>query len=134
MFPEDSCIDAAARRTFLNKLLKIKSKIVLIAMFDDLHDLLESQAPKGIGALSVYNCTSRIAAWLKCGPTKRLYLHAGPLKGWKKLTGCKGSPRHVPWLEVPAPMRQRLASHQLEDLLCEYRDLLKPEMMQCESF
>jgi hypothetical protein len=109
-------------------LLRDEQLIHATADYDSLYDLLLHNKPRGIGHTMIYVFTNRIAAYIKCGPSKYLYLHAGPLLGWKRLTGERGNPWRVAWMSVPAPLRV-LPSHKVEDLLCEYRDFLHPELM-----
>lgn len=95
--------------------------------FDELHDLMEAIRPKGIGVLATYNMSRRVGAILGLAPQDFLYLHAGPAKGWRALTGRK-APIRVPMTEVPWQLRT-LTPCEIEDLLCEFRDLLNPRML-----
>lgn len=131
MFSEGSCVRASSKEEFAREL--VGSQDALRARSDDfdlLHDLVRFHAPWGIGTLTVYNVTARIAAYFGTHPERHIYVHAGPLKGWKRLTGTRGNPYRVPLTDVPAPLL-RLKPYQIEDLLCEFRDLLHPEMMRC---
>ena len=78
--------------------------------------------------MSIYAVSERIGAYLGLKPEAFLYLHAGPLVGWKNLTGCVGKPHRVPWSEVPPALRV-LPNFEVENLLCEFRRHLHPRMM-----
>ena len=104
------------------------SEIANITDFDPLYDLVKRSAPWGIGNMSIYAVSERIGAYLGLKPEAFLYLHAGPLVGWKNLTGCVGKPHRVPWSEVPPALRV-LPNFEVENLLCEFRRHLHPRMM-----
>jgi hypothetical protein len=130
VFSEGSCLRASSKRNMAKRMLKNKARLrAALGDFDALYDVVKELAPWGIGATTVYNVTCRIAAWKNTHPRLYLYVHAGPLKGWKALTGAKGSVYRVPVDQLPRPFR-RVPLHKLEDLLCEYRDLLHPGMIK----
>jgi len=127
MFSEDSMVRASSKAELEAKLQRRHNALLDAMDFEALHDFIQSQAPWGCGRLIVYNVAARIGAFFRIEPEDYVYLHAGPLRAWKKLTGSRSSPVRVPVAELPRALRA-LPPHQIEDLLCEYRDLLHPEM------
>jgi hypothetical protein len=97
--------------------------------FEDIYHVLREARPWGIGDVTTYNCTYRIAAFKKISPKDYLYLHAGPLEGWKRLTGTKRNPYRVPIGEVPRPLRV-LSVLKIEDFFCEMREALHPGLRE----
>jgi hypothetical protein len=130
MFGMESCIKASSRQAFLVNVSTagMVHRFNRYKTFEEVFDLVRSCMVPGIGELVVYNVSRRIGAYLRIEPKDFLYLHAGPLKGWKALTGQRGNPYRVSMKEVPAPLRV-LTPHRLEDLLCEYREFLHPGLM-----
>lgn len=131
-FGMESCISKRAKAEFAANLKKIKTNLTNATDFDALYGDVYACAVRGIGHVVTYNVTMRLGAWLGPSvfvPKDYLYLHAGPLAGWKRLTGETGIPFRVPWESVPAALRV-LSPRQVEDLLCEYRDLFKLWSMQ----
>lgn len=135
MFQMESCVRTSSKLAFRDHLVLMHDAIEDIITsgeveaFDTLYDLVREAKPWGIGELSVYNVTARIGAWKGVRPIIYVYLHAGPLKGWKALTGSGKNPYRILVAELPEPLRH-LAPHRTEDLFCEYRDLLNPGMLQ----
>jgi hypothetical protein len=129
-FSEGSCVRTSSKLAFADKLID-KPYLYLLEKatnFEQVYDLVRNAKPWGIGNLTVYNVAARIAAYKGIHPEKFLYLHAGPLQGWKRLTGCKGNPYRVPVEEVPKALRA-LPIHRIEDSLCEMRDFLHPGLL-----
>lgn len=93
--------------------------------FDQLHDMLVEVAPPGIGPVTVYDVATRIAAYLRL-PITSLYLHAGVRIGYYRLYDRR-SPNVLRLTrdQLPKPL-QRIPADECEDLLCTYRDKLKP--------
>jgi hypothetical protein len=114
---------AAALTANLHRLMEYRSD------FDVLHDFVHSKAPWGIGDLSIYVVAERIACYLGTEPRRYLYLHAGPKKGWRRLTGRRDVPARVAVSTLPPPLRD-LPVHQLEDLMCEFSDFLHPGLAE----
>lgn len=101
--------------------------------FDNLYDFLDDIKPRGIGPVTVYDVATRIAAYMKM-PINSLYLHAGVQVGWNLLHGGRGNGSgastkvmvaRVPKAKLPKAL-QRLPCDEVEDMLCCYRDYLKP--------
>jgi hypothetical protein len=79
----------------------------------------------GLGSLYVYDTALRIGAKRDLLPT-RIYLHAGTREGAKKLVDVTG--RRVldrSELIAVAPAIVDLAPHEIEDVLCIYKDRLE---------
>jgi hypothetical protein len=130
MFQKGSCVRTVSREDLSRSLL---SPINLSALreaktFEDVYDAVKAETPWGVGPMTVYNVAERIGAWLGIYPAEFLYLHAGPMSGWRRLTGLKETRDRVPIEEVPGPLR-RLKVYDIEDALCEMRDLLHPGML-----
>ena len=128
MFSEGSCIETAAKVKFTTRLLKRASWLHNCTYFDAVYDIVREEKVKGIGNLTIYNVAARIAAWKGLHPEHHLYIHAGPLKGWKALTGMKGNDYRVAVELLPKALH-KLPMHKVEDLLCEYREFLHPGLL-----
>lgn len=101
--------------------------------FDQLYDWINRARPSGIGPVTVYDVATRVAAYMKL-PITSLYLHAGVQQGWNMLHGgrgkgagapTKGVVARIPKAKLPKAL-QRLPCDEVEDMLCCYRDYLKP--------
>jgi hypothetical protein len=127
MFSEGSCVRAESKAKLTERLTLAPwwQGLEVAKDFETIYDIVRDVKPWGIGNLTVYNVAARIAAYKGIKPEKFLYLHAGPLVGWKRLTGTKGNPYRVPLDQVPAALRV-LEVHQIEDFCCEMRDVLNP--------
>ena len=75
----------------------------------------------GVGELMIYDTALRIGAWRGLKP-KAVYLHAGTRAGARAL-GLGSARTSIPRAEIPAGLR-RLAPHEIEDVLCIYKDQL----------
>jgi hypothetical protein len=131
MFPGGSCVRTQAKKQLTLSLWRAERKIRLASDFDELYDIVAKHVGGifGVSRYTTYNVSLRIGAYLNLEPRAHIYLHAGPLKGWKRLTGHGGDIFRVPWKEVPRALR-RLKPHSVEDLLCEMRELLHPGMLE----
>lgn len=115
------------RRHFARLILRRKEIIGAAARagnFDAMHAILEDCAPVGIGPVTIYDVATRIAAYLDI-EVESLHLHAGVKVGWELLIGCKTDLKLIPRGDLPAEFR-KLPTDEVEDLLCTYRDFLKP--------
>jgi hypothetical protein len=129
VFQQDSCVRLSSKAEFKRRLLLARRAIKAARNFDRLHDLVGKEAPWGCGPLIVYNVACRIGAYMGMEPHDFLYLHAGPMAGWKRLTGTRRVPAWVPREELP-PALLALPIHHVENLLCEYRDFLHPGLVR----
>jgi hypothetical protein len=91
--------------------------------FHELHEILrEAIGPvHGVGRLMIYDTALRIGAKLGLEPD-RVYLHAGTLDGARNL-GLDWRAESVELRELPVELR-RLKAHEVEDVLCIYKDRL----------
>jgi hypothetical protein len=128
MFSEGSCIRASSKKKMTQALLRAKDKLRACRDFEAVYEIVRTSAKWGIGKLTIYNVTARVAAHMGIHPEAFLYVHSGPLRGWKALTGTKANPHRVPVEQLPKALR-RLPVHRVEDLLCEYNELLHPGMI-----
>jgi len=100
--------------------------------FDDLFALLERLLlhVKGLGELYVYDTALRIGAKIGVLP-KRVYLHAGTRVGAKAL----GFDSRAKTLEVSLMPEwlQQLQPHEIEDVLCIFKDKLMKAREQTAS-
>ncbi|BAQ66609.1 hypothetical protein [Geminocystis sp. NIES-3709] len=92
--------------------------------FNDFHDIycwIESicKNTDGIGSLTTYDIARRLGAWLGKQP-EIVYLHAGSMKGAKKL-GIKGET--VSLNDFPPEIQELGATH-AENFLCIYKERL----------
>ena len=116
------------KRVSLQQAKKVLSanrrRIAKCRTFDELISLIEVwlQPINGLGELYTYDTALRIGAKLKLLPA-RIYLHAGTRVGARAL-GFDGKVRTLERSQQPSPLR-RLAAHELEDVLCIFKDRLK---------
>ena len=76
----------------------------------------------GIGELYVYDTALRLGGHLRLLP-REVYLHAGTRRGARAL-GLDHSSASVSPSQLPAALR-RLRPHEVEDVLCIYKDWLR---------
>ena len=101
-------------------LLAVKGKLRASRDFDELHEQVSAAiGGGGIGALTIYDVTHRIGAYLKLSP-KLVYLHAGTVKGARHI-GVRG--QTVAKSALPREFRPLSPAH-IEDCLCIYKDVL----------
>lgn len=103
---------------------RIKKKLVESADFAALFAIVEGAVGGicGIGKLTVYDTALRLGAYLGKRP-QVVYLHRGTREGAKALgIGCER--RVLETKELPEPLRE-LEPHELEDLLCIYKEELR---------
>jgi hypothetical protein len=129
MFSEGSCIRASSKVVMTDNLLKVRARLQKCKSFEAIYDLVKASAPWGIGNLTIYNVSARLAIYMGIHPEAFLYVHAGPLRGWKALTGTRKNLFRVPVEDIPKALR-KLPLHRVEDLLCEYNELLHPGMIK----
>jgi hypothetical protein len=127
LFKKGSCVRteskkqlAAALRVKIDTLRKAKT-------FEDIYGVVEATQVWGIGRMSVYAIAERIGAFLEIKPKEYLYLHAGPLEGWMRLMGYRPAEGRVAVSILPKPFRT-IELYHVENLLCEYRELLHSGM------
>ncbi len=91
--------------------------------FEQLFELVKRKIVtiKGIGELTLYDTTLRIGAFLELFPSD-VYLHAGTRVGAKAL-GLNHRAKKLPPSAFPPQLRS-LKPHEIEDLLCIYKDSL----------
>jgi hypothetical protein len=128
LFKKGSCVRTLSKKDLAEKLKAKLSAIRGAKTFEDVYDIVNSVSPWGIGAMSKYAIAERIAAYLDIKPEAYLYLHAGPLEGWKRLMRYKPVGGRVAVSVLPKPFR-KIELYHVENLLCEYRDLLHPGML-----
>jgi hypothetical protein len=129
MFSEGSCIRWSSKEEFSKALSARRLELSKANSFEDVYTVVKYSAPWGIGPTTWYNVTNRIAAHLGFGPKEYLYVHAGPLMAWRRLTGYTPKDYRVPVSELP-PAFKRLPIYKLEDMLCEFREHLHPGMLR----
>jgi hypothetical protein len=132
MFSKGSCVRAVSREKLAKALKDRYAALKRATTFEHIYDEVFATEVWGIGPMMFYNVSERIGAWLEIYPEHYVYLHAGPLQGFRRLTGSKGrlSMNRVTRLSLP-PVLAALSVHDIEDLLCEYRDLLGPRFLGC---
>ena len=88
----------------------------------------------GLGELAVYDAAERLRYRLELESAHVIFLHAGARVGARRLAGGRlgkerawGHQRH----EVPLGLRH-LSTHEIEDILCTYKDelLLTPQQFR----
>ena len=107
-------------------LLRAKREIRGAANFDGLIHLVHAitEPIPGIGELYVYDTSLRIGAYRGLLP-KRVYLHAGTRVGARQL-GLDATADSLPVSVIPSELR-RLRPHEIEDVLCIFKDRLGKE-------
>ena len=132
MFQMDSCIPKVAKKALGKSLMASRGLIEDILYytkdFDQLYDLVDDRAGRGIGDLTIYNVTARIGGWKGIEPKRYVYVHCGPLAGWKALTGKRGHVVRIHMHDLPKPL-QAHSPREVEDCLCEFRDFLHPGLL-----
>jgi hypothetical protein len=89
---------------------------------------------RGLGELAVYDAAERLRHRLKLSSHHVIYLHAGARVGARRLAGGR-LPKESAWgilrTEVPSGL-QHLSTHEIEDVLCIYKDelLLSPRQFR----
>jgi hypothetical protein len=104
------------------RLQRIEPRLAKATDFAAIHRSVDQEVGglKGIGALTVYDISHRIGAYLGKSP-KRVYLHAGTRIG-AQVFGIESDP-FEPGI-LPKPFAQ-LTPAEVEDCLCIYKDDLK---------
>lgn len=90
--------------------------------FDQLHDWVKRNGRAGIGAVTTYDVSVRIGAWLGIEP-ESVYLHAGARQGAGLLLQARfpeGKVDRLPRSVFPEPLNE-LDADSIEDILCTYR-------------
>lgn len=105
------------------RLLKSFRKFKNVRSFEELHDLVRNrlETVKGIGRLTIYDTSVRIAAKLGLEPNV-IFLHAGTLVGARRLQ-LDTSRKFITIDQLPRAFR-RLRPREIEDVLCIYKDQL----------
>lgn len=116
-------IPADTLRESARRLLAAGHRIRQCRSFEELHRVVQQTAGeiKGIGPLTVYDTALRLGAYVGFYPQK-VFLHAGTTEGARRL-GLNYQRRAVPMAELPSAL-QRLKPHEVEDLLCIYKNRL----------
>lgn len=106
------------------ELMKAIDEIRECETFDDLLNIVEKVAKpiNGIGGLYCYDTAFRIGAYQNLFPQK-VYLHCGTRNGARYL-GWDYEARTLETSTLPAEL-QHLQPHEVEDILCIYRDCFK---------
>lgn len=102
-------------------LLDVLPAIAAASSFEKLHTIVSDQVGniKGIGELTIYDTSLRIAAKLGLEP-KRVFLHAGTRTGARRL-GLDVSRGFLVVSDAPKEFRP-LSPAEIEDVLCIYKD------------
>jgi len=118
----------AAKEALLSAVISLQG----CSNFDELIELVEAVLDPidGLGELYVYDISLRIGARLGILP-QRVYLHAGTRTGAKVL-GLDPRARAIEVQSLPEPLRQ-LSAHEVEDVLCIYKDELMQRSDQQED-
>jgi hypothetical protein len=127
LFKKGSCVRTEAKAEMAAKLQTKIADIRRAKDFEQLYELVSNASPWGIGPMTRYAVTERIGAHLGIKPEAYLYLHAGPEIGWHRL--MREKPGRVAVADLP-PQFRRIELYHVENLLCEYRDVLNPEMLR----
>jgi hypothetical protein len=129
LFKKGSCVRTESKKELANKLRAKIETLRNAKDFEHIYGVVEATQVWGIGRMSVYAIAERIGAYLGIKPKAYLYLHAGPLEGWKRLMGYEPANGRVAVSVLPKPFRT-IELYHVENLLCEYRELLHPGMRE----
>jgi len=115
-------IKKIALADFLKCLSKKETKIKAATTFEELLEIVKACGDKinGIGELACYDAAARIGVKLSIYPTK-IYMHAGPKIGAKKLLGVKRIGKFIDKSMLPAPFKG-LECSEIEAILCIYKN------------
>lgn len=96
-----------------------------ILTFDDWYDMMEGLDIYGIGPVTLYDVSVRVAAYLEL-PVTSLYLHADVSKAAKELGLFTGrAPKRIPHSDLPASIRENLTLDETEDFICFYSGMFR---------
>lgn len=123
-FDHQRRLSASALRAGTNALKRRMNQIEATRSFHELLELLQSICSNiaGLGELYAYDTALRISVFLGFEP-RHVYLHAGTRKGVRAL-GISTAKPFVTLSELPKPLRT-MPAHELEDLLCIYKERLR---------
>ena len=108
-----------------DNLLKRKQDIKNASDFANLLEVVEECKVKGVGDLACYDVANRLGNRLDKHP-EFVYTHAGTKKGLENLLGQKVKSRCFNKSDLPEPLKSStLSCHEIEDILCIYKDRLK---------
>lgn len=82
----------------------------------------QANLTKGIGLITTYDVTARLAAWYGFHPCV-IYLHGGVLDGLRAI-GVEPRGYYAHRRELPPPLRYHVNLDEVEDFLCGYRVLI----------
>lgn len=94
--------------------------------FDELWALINyiGERTHGIGAITIYDVTSRLAAFLGLRCERYIYTHGGVLDGLRSVGIDPARRERIPRKELPEPIRHVKNLDWVEDFLCGYRVLI----------
>lgn len=111
-------------RRFAQALQSKRKAIANCRSFRELHDVIEGERIRGVGALTIYDVAERIGFCLRIEP-EDVYLHAGATEGARALgLGGKGGLLSV--VDLPRPLRG-LPPFEVENFLCIFKGRLRGE-------
>lgn len=104
-----------------------------VADFDELIALLERLVGNVRGAkeMYIYDAALRLGAYLKKLP-ERVYLHRGTRLGAEALVRDLADRKWIAVEDLPLPFRV-LSAHEIEDVLCSYKDDIARVRKQLEA-
>ena len=123
-FDHQRRLSASALRAGTDALRRRMKQIEATKSFHELLELLQPICSNitGLGELYAYDTSLRMGAFLGFEP-QHVYLHAGTRKGVRAL-GIDTARSFVTVSELPKPLRA-MPAHELEDLLCIYKETLR---------
>lgn len=115
------------RDVFAENLMKQKKVIRHAKDFDDLWAMVHmiGKETHGIGAITIYDVTSRLAAFLGLKCERYIYTHGGVLDGLKSVGIDPRGRERIPRKELPEPICYVKNLDWVEDFLCGYRVLIE---------
>jgi hypothetical protein len=122
MHNHQSRVPAKVQKALALVLIRRYKAVIRLQSFDDLHELILANAPKGIGPVTAYDVAVRLGAWLRLEP-EVVYLHAGVRAGWETLTGQRSNGKDILLRNELPPELAALPADHVEDILCGWREI-----------
>lgn len=101
--------------------------IKMVSDFDELWRVIHKVGDKthGIGAITIYDVTSRLAAYRGLICENYIYTHGGVIDGLKSVGIDPSGRERIPREELPEPLCNIKNLDWVEDFLCGYRVLIE---------
>jgi hypothetical protein len=114
------------RDEFAKRLIRRRNAMLDVGTFHKLWLIVHSIGvdTHGIGPITIYDVTARLAAWLELS-ANAIYTHGGVLDGLRAIDIDPTGRAYIPRKELPDPINSWPNLDHVEDFLCGYRVLLE---------